>query len=476
MINKSLIFLCIFFGVSVFGQDKIQSPLTLEYCIETALKNNLDLKKSDLGMESSHINYKQSKADLLPTLNANYNLGVSNGRSIDPYTNDYIDQKLTFSNVGLNLNLTVFNGFRLLNRIRQRRYSFNASEMEVEERRQNLILEVTLTYLQILNNTDLLRLAKSRLETTKEQLERLKSLYEEETGNPADYTDMQGQYALDMTSVVNAENNLEEAKLNLFQLLNMDSDSNAGFTAMDVADQIKEYPYSSEEVFSMALENLATFKAKEFRMNAAKSAIKVARSGYVPEISLFGQLNTNYSSAAQLFTETGTSVVETGGFVTINDTDYPVFENETQFAGNDIDYMDQIKNNVYTSFGVAVNIPLLNGFQSKNNVALEKIKLEESKIDLQNTKLEFKNAIQQAYLKMQSSLDRYQIYKQQVAAFEESFRINEIRFNNGVSNIVEYITSKNNMDNARINLSNAGYEYLLRMRVLEYYRGVLNPL
>lgn len=454
------------------AQQNAELTLTLEQCLEMALENNLDLKRSVLSKDASSINFKRSKSEVLPTLNGNYNLGVSNGRSIDPYTNDYVDQKLTFSNAGLNLNFTVFNGFKLLNTIRSRRYELNASKMEVEEQKQNLILEVTLTYLQILNNKDLLKLANSRLETTKNQLKRLESLYEEEIGNPADYTDMKGQLASDMTNVINAENGLEEGKLNLFLLLNLETPVEAEFVNIDVNDSIKSYPYSSEEVYSNALTNLATFKAKEYRLDAAKMSVKVAKSGYVPEVSLFGQLNTNYSSAAQLFTETGSSLVGTGGFVTINDVDYPVLQNETAFSGEEIDYMDQLKNNVYTSFGVAVTIPLLNGFESKNNVALEKIKFEETKLDLQNTKLEFKNAVEQAYLQMEAALQRYHIYQKQSEAFDESFRINEIRFNNGVSNIVEYLTSKNNMDNAMINLANARYEYLLRVRVLEYYRGV----
>lgn len=472
MIKVIIILIGLLASALCCAQQQAEVTLTLEQCLEIALENNLDLKRSILSKDASSITFKRSKSEVLPTLNGNYNLGVSNGRSIDPYTNDYVDQKLTFSNAGLNLNFTVFNGFKLLNTIRNKRYEMNAAEMEVEEQKQNLILDVTLTYLQILNNKDLLKLANSRLETTKNQLKRLESLYEEEIGNPADYTDMKGQLASDMTNVISANNNLEEAKLNLFLLLNIDTSIEAEFVNMDLKDSIKNYEYSSEEVYSDALTNLATFKAKEYRLDAAKMSIKVAKSGYVPEISLFGQLNTNYSSAAQFFTETGSSLVETGGFVTINDVAYPVLQNEIAFSGEEIDYMDQLKNNVYTSFGVAVTVPLLNGFQSKNNVALEKIKFEETKLDLQNTKLEFKTAVEQAYLQMEAALQRYYIYQKQSEAFDESFRINEIRFNNGVSNIVEYLTSKNNKDNAMINLANAKYEYLLRVRVLEYYRGV----
>jgi len=105
-------------------------------------------------------------------------------------------------------------------------------------------------------------------------------------------------------------------------------------------------------------------------------------------------------------------------------------------------------------------------------VSLQKIAKEESLIELENTKLIFKQSIKEAYNNMDSAFNRYHILLDQVKAFEESFRVNEIRFNNGVSNIVDYITSKNNMDSAKLNLSQTKYEYLLRVKILDYYRGI----
>lgn len=472
MLVRLITILCLIACFTMYSQEKTQ-PITLEYCIETALQNNLDLKRSHLKAETSEVNYRQSRADILPGLNANYNLGISNGRSIDPYSNDYLDQRLTFSNAGLRLNAVVFNGFRLLNTIRQNRYNLKAAEMEVEEARQNLVLDVTLTYLQILNNRELLKQAGARMETTQKQLERLNSLYEEGSGNPADYTDMQGQNALDKTAVINAENSLKASVLNLFQLLNTtDEVADKAFAALTDFDDMKKYSLSAEEVMEDALTNLATFKAKELRLDAAKNGVKVARAGYIPEISVFGELNTNYSSAAEFLDEIGSSIVETGDFVAIDGQDYPVLREETRYTGDPISYEDQFNNNLNSVFGVAVNIPLFNGFRARNNVALEKIKLEESRVDLENTRLQLKQAIEQAYMDMESAFDRYHILTEQVKAYEESFRVNEVRFNSGVSNIVEYLTSKNNMDNARISRANAKYEYLLRVRVLEYYRGM----
>ncbi len=472
MLKKLLISCC--FTISAFGiaQD-VQIVYSLRDCIEIAIENNLDLKSSTLKAESSEVNFKQAKGDILPTLNGNYNLGVTNGRSIDPFTNDYINRQLTFSNAGLNLDAVVFNGFRLINSIKQNRFSMQAAEMEVEETKQNLALNVTLAYIQILNNEDLLQLAQARLETTKQQLNRLEVLYKEEVGNPADYTDMQGQFALDQVSVLNAENALSESVLNLLQLLNIDPDPDSDITFTPIEGLVESdiYELSATEVFNESLQNLATFKSKQLRIDAAHNGIKVARATYFPEVSVFGQLNTNYSSAAETFTETGTVVNQTGSFININDEVYPVMQNETLFEGDKISYNDQFENNLNSVVGVAVRIPLFNGFQAKNQVALQKIQKEESLIDFQNTKLLFKQAIEQSYLNMEAAYSRYHILQGQVKAFEESFRINEIRFNNGVSNMVEYITSKNNLDTARLNLSNAKYEYLLRVKVLDYYRG-----
>ena len=451
------------------AQTEEKVALSLNECIKIALENNLDLKSSVLSAETSEVIFKQTRSNVLPNLNANYNLGVTNGRSIDPFSNDYIDQQLTFSNAGLNLNAVVFNGFRLMNSVRRDRFNLKASEMEINEARQNLILNVTLAYLQILNNQDLVELAKLRLTTTERQTERLEVLYNEGEGNPADYTDIKGQYANDEASVIDAENNLRNSVLSLAQLLNVDYDIVP--EGLNTLTEFENYDLSANQVYQEALENLATFKAKEFRIEAAKKDVNVSKSFYIPEVSVFAQLNTNYSSAAQLFTENGSEFVESGGFITIDGEDIPVISNEIQYAGDEISYSDQFNNNLNSAVGVEVAIPLFNGFRAKNNVALQRIKLEESIVDFENTKSLFKQAIKQAHSDMEAALKRYEVLQNQVSAFEDSFRVNEIRFNNGVSNIVAYIISKNNLDNARINLSNAKYEYLLRVKVLEYYRG-----
>jgi len=104
-------------------------------------------------------------------------------------------------------------------------------------------------------------------------------------------------------------------------------------------------------------------------------------------------------------------------------------------------------------------------------MALEKIRVEESLLELERTHLDIKNAIAQVHFDMEAVYKRYNSFLSQVEAYKESYRINNIRFKNGVSNFLNYITSKNNLDNAKVNLANAKYDYLLRVKVLDYYRG-----
>ncbi|MFT6731349.1 MAG: outer membrane protein [Glaciecola sp.] len=455
-----------------FSQNTSTTIYTLQDCIDISIENNLDLKIKELRAASSEVNFKENRNKMLPSLNMNYNLGINNGRSIDPFTNSFVSQGLTFSNAGLSLDATIFNGFRIKNEMKQSKFNMQASEMEIEEAKQNLILEVTLLYLQILNNKDVLKLSKARLKTTKIQLKRLESNYDNGVGNPANFTDMNGQYTRDQTEIITVENNLKSTILNLVKLLSIDVDSENEFENVFEIINLEKYQISANDIYNDALENLATFKSKQLRVDAAKTGIKIAKANYFPEVSMFGQLNTNYSSVAQLFTQTGTSTIETGDFVSVSGQEHVVFRNEAQFDGSNINYKDQFDNNLNSVVGIAVRIPLFNGFRAKNKIKIEKIQHKEALVNLKQTKFVFKQSIQEAYNNMETSFKVYQVLKNQVAAYEESFRVNEVRFNNGVSNIVEYITSKNNMDSSKFKLSITKYEYLLRVKILDYYRGI----
>lgn len=464
-----IIFSIALFSIQAQAQNNPGNSLSLKNCIEIALKNNINLERTNLQTETAELNFNETKSRVLPTINGNYSIGTNNGRSIDPFTNDIIDQQFNFSNAGISLNAQLFNGFELRNSIQRDRFKLQASEAEKVAAEQQLVLDVTLTYFQILNSKDLLELARLRLHSSQQQTDRLETLYKEGEGNPADFTDIKGQVNKDESNVMTAKNQLYQAKLNLAQLLNTNSEISVD--EFNTFLDFKKYESSPKEVYSKSLENLATFEEKRLRIEAAKEDIAVARSLFAPDISLFAQLNTNFSSLASLLNKTGTQVVETGQFITIDNLSYPVRKNQSEFSEAEIPYLDQLNNNLSSVVGIAVDIPIFNGFRARRSVALKKIQYKDAELELENTKNDYFQAIKQAHKDMETAYENYFILKNQVEAYAESNRVNEIRFSSGVSNIVEYIISKNNLDQSRINLANAKYEYLIRTKILDYYKG-----
>ena len=290
---------CLIHICSIQAQET-QATLTLEDCIEIALDQNFSVQRAELNAQGENIQYKQSRNALLPRVNADYNYGVSNGRSIDPFTNAYVTEQLNFSNAGLSLSATVFNGFRLLNSLKQSSLNKAAAEMDLQESRQNRMLDVTLSFLQVLNARELVKLAETRLLTTQEQLKRLAKLNEEETGNPSDFYDLQGQLTTDQNAITDATNSLKNALEDLKFLLNTDAEIEA--ENLVLVTDFKNQELSADGIYERALQSLAAIKARELRLEATAKGVAVARSQYIPEISLFANLNTNYSSAASIFT------------------------------------------------------------------------------------------------------------------------------------------------------------------------------
>ncbi|TBW25902.1 TolC family protein [Gramella sp. KN1008] len=471
MKRKSSIIIIILFLVilSAKAQGFDSKSLSLSECITIALDNNISYRQSIIQREAADVNYRQTRSRLLPNINADFNYGTNTGRSIDPFTNSYIDQQLNFTNVGLNLGNQIFNGFEILNSIQRDKFNLSAAKAEEEQARQRLILDVAIAYYQVLNNKDLLELARLRYQSTDEQARRLKSLYEEGEGNPADYTDIVGQLKNDETVITETKSRLEQAKLELKQLLNVEYDIELDYENRETG--LGQFTQSAQQVYENALKDMPSIEAREFRVHAAEENIAVARSLYVPRVDFFAQVNSNYSSLANLFNETGSEVVETAGFVTVDGTDYSVFRNEQQFTQESIPFLDQLNNNLNTVIGISVDIPIFNGFRARQNIQLRKLEFQDSQLELENAKNDLETEVRTAHNLMTAAYENYNLFQEQVLAYEDSFSVNEVRFNNGVSNYVEYIISKNNLDRARINLRNSYYEWLIRRKILEFYMG-----
>src|SRR5215470_8294549 len=214
----------IFFYLATIAQadSTARKPtLTLQQCVETALANNLDVLQSQLQMQSSKIDKDQAKLNLLPNLNGSAGQTWSQGRSIDPYSNQPVTQNVSSSNYGLNSGVILFNGLSLQNLIKQYSLTYEASKMDWQQAKDNLTLSVILAYLQVLSTEDQLTQANNQAVLSGAQVQRLDLLNQQGAIKPSDLSDLQGQYANDKLTIVNLQNSVETAKINLCLLMNI---------------------------------------------------------------------------------------------------------------------------------------------------------------------------------------------------------------------------------------------------------------
>jgi outer membrane protein len=449
------------------------AKLSLREAVDIAIKNNLQIKQSELRTETADINRKQSKAFLLPNLNGNFNYGWNNGRNIDPFTNAYVNQQLQGSNISLSGQWNIFNGLQVQNSIRQNTLAYEASEKELQQAKETLTLNVILNYLQVLNNEDLLVNTNTQAAVSQEQVDRLEVLVKEGARGPYLLADLKGQLANEQVAIINAQNSLDLAKLTLSQLLNIPYNKSLQLERDDTMIPVEIYHGNPEEIYAIAQKNLPVVKASELRIKSAEKGVKVEQSQFFPQIGLYGNLFSSFSSAAVINNPTGVTDVITENFVLVDNVRKPVISPKTNYTTENINYRTQMSNNVGSSFGIQAAIPLFNNFRTKYRIDQARVNVKIAETEKQNIELQLKQNIEQAHANMTASYNRYKAYLDQYNNYQESFRANEIRFNAGAINSVEYLTAKNNFDRATISLGQVRYEYLFRTKILDYYQGRL---
>jgi len=469
--NRVFLSLCILISQFALAQDQ---KFNLKQSIETALKNNISVRQSHLNVRAAEINYKQSKQNLFPDLNAFVSQGINQGRSIDPFTNSYVNQNIGYSNYGVSTNVIFFNGMRLRNIIRQTGYAYDASNMELQQAKDELTLNVIITYLQVLNNEDLVEINKQQVIVAQKQVERLEVLNKEGAINPPLLFDLQGQLKDNELNVLSAQNTLESSKLFLAQLMNVPYSNTIQLERLGMEDAITQPAATVNDVYQKAMEQLAGVKASGLRTKSAEAGVKAAKSELFPVLSFNGNLNTNYSSIASRDVFLNSTDVTTTDYVIVNGNPVPVVSKQNNFASEKIGYGSQLNNNVFSNFGVTLNVPIFNSFQTRNRIKLAQMNLQNFVLLEENTITELRQQVEQAHMNMTNAWSRYKVLLEQVESFKNSFRAAEVRFNAGLGTSVDYLIAKNNLDRANQNLITAKYDYLLRKKLIDFYNGGLS--
>ena len=453
-------------------QLKSQSLWSLQDCINYAFEHNLDIKKQVLVVETGKANLLQTKLNTLPNINAGASTVNNWGRTIDQYTNEFATERVRSDNLYVQGSMTLFSGLHKVNLIKRNQLVLDQSRFYLDNLMDDISLTVAGYYLDILFNKELLMIAREQQAVTEQQVKRMEKLVAAGTLARGDLLNTQAQAALEELQVVESENRLEISYLSLMQLI--DYPVNEDFDVLIPRLRSVEAPsidITSDQIYSYALLNRPEVKLAELTVDIAHRDISLARGQQSPVLSLSGSWGSGYSGLNQI----GSNPVYSDQEIGWTESGEAVFVPRTTYENYDVKaWGDQLNDNNNRSVGFYLNIPIFNGWQTRNTITRAKIAEESAQYDLQNTKNNLRKIIQQSYADAVAALKRFGATRKQVDAQSEAFKYAEQKFDVGLINSVEYNEIKKELTLAQSDLLQAKYDYIFKTTILSFYMG--NPL
>jgi outer membrane protein len=421
----------------VQAQDVQQ--IDLQKAVDLALANNLQIKQAEFQEAISDVNLTQSRFELLPNLNGSVSANKRYGLFFDQTTGRLINDNTESLNGNLSSNVSIFNGFQLQNQIAQNKLILLADKSSVEKAKNDLILSVITTYLQVLNNKDLILASNQQLDLSNQQLNVAQRNFDVGNNTQADLSQAKAQVATNELNLTSAENAYEIALLNLRQLMEIDSQQEIAVVTPDVsAFKDVKTDYNSYDVYTKSLENYPDISIAKYNTLAAEKAVAIARGGYYPSLGFGAGINTGYSSV------------------------------------NPLGYRDQFKNNFGQSLGLSLSIPLFNNLRTRSSVNIAKFRYENAKVSEQLQKNNLNKIISQAVLDLRSAEKKYNATSVAFESSKEAFNVINKRYEVGLVNSIELNTSQTNYNKAEFDFIQAKYDLIFRSKVIDFYLG--NPL
>lgn len=466
-ISIYILILSLFLHFNLKSQDTIS--LNLKQCIDYAIKNNIDLLRNESQLQISHERLNQSRASNLPNLNGYLSQGQNSGKSINPYTNTFLNQQIMTGQYGLNSSMTLWDGFYNYNTMRQNSFNFKANKLDYEQAKLDLTINVMTLYYQALSNEEVLNETILQYNLSKKQVDRLVILNNSNAVSPNVLYDAKGQLANDKINLINAKNTLETSKLSLIQLLNIDNMIKIKLekTELPIGTSIN----NPETIYQTSLQNFPSVRASEYRTISSKKGYNASLGLLLPTLSLNASIGTNYSNAASIQKYSYVSDASSDNYVIIGNSKVPVYSPQYTFNEEKINFSDQFKNNLNSYIGLNLQVPIFNSFRQKAQIKISKINYELSGSQNKSNLIKLKINIQQAYLNMLTAQEKYEAVQEQAINYSESFKIAITKFDKGAITSVDYAFSKTNNDKAKLNLVMSKYDYFLKSKVLEYYQG-----
>jgi outer membrane protein len=475
-IKIKLLVIFIFSSVIGFSQKK----WTLMECVEYAMENNISVKQSILQSDLAGISYKESKLSQIPNLNLTNSDGLSYGKSKNPSTGILENQNYFSVNLNLQTSVQIFNWFSKKNTILANQWSVMASNAATDKLKNDLALTVANSYLQILLAREQEQIAAVQVQQSRAQLNLV--IKQVNAGSMAEFnaTELESQLANDTANLITAAGNVTQAKYVLKAYLNIDAADSFDIDE-PAMDQIPVMPIGElqpGDVYASALANQPQQRMNEYNLKAAEKNSLAAKGMLYPTISAFGSLGSSYGYfRTPQFTQVFTGYAPSGLVITDNsgnviNVQKPVYKNGVQNGYITSDpFGTQFNNNFGQSIGLNISVPIFNGWQAKGNYKRAQINIKnlEYQQDLDNKTL--KQNIYQAYNAAFVALAKLTSSEKAVQAAQKTYDYTLKRYTIGMIGTLELVTNQNNLFTAKLQYALNQFDYVFKMKVLEYYKG-----
>lgn len=424
-----------------------QKKWTLEECVEYAVENNLSIEQFELDFQNVQIDESDALGNYLPNLNARVSASGNRGLSSDPITGSNFTAGIFTLGGGLSSNVTLFSGMQNSNRMRRAKMNAIAAQYRLDDLKDDIRLNVALEYLNILSNKESLKVFRAQFAFTEQDLNKTKELVDSGVLPKGDLLEIEATAAGLDQQIVSAENQVLISRISLAQLLQITDYDN-----FDISDNAFEIPpsdvlnNSAKSIFAKALTFRNDIKLSEASVGLAEKDLDIAKGASYPTLSAFFNYNTSYSSRKQFDPATGTSFR--------------------------FDLVDQLWLFDGITYGGQLNVPIFNGFSTRNSIKRSKINVEKAKVQFEQEKLALETTVNQAYVNVNSSFKTYEAAEKTLEARRLAYQYSKERYDVGLMNAFDFSQAQSRVDNAEADVIRTKYDYIFRLKILEFYFGI----
>lgn len=420
-----------------------QETWSLRRCIDYAIEHNIDIRQAANTAEQSAVEVNTAKWARLPNLNGSANQSWNWGRTqtavpdetTGDYSTVYVNTASNGTNMQLSTSIPLFTGLELPHQYSLAKLNLKAATADLQKAKDDISINIASAYLQVLFNQELHDVALGQVELSLQQCQRIEGLAGVGKASSAEVADAKARVAQDRMTAVQTENDYRLSLLTLSQLIELDSPE--GFMLESPSTAITPSPVTPpDDIYQTALISKASIQAAQYRLEGSKHSVRIAQSGFYPQLNLNGSLGTSYYS-------------------TINRT-----------------FRQQMGDNFSKYLGLSLSVPLFNRLATRNRVRTARLQQENYALQLENAKKTLYKEIQQAWYNATAAESKYASSHAATLASEESFRLMTQKYENGKANAVEFNEAKQNLMKSQSDELQAKYEYLFRTKILDFYKGV----